>query len=183
MSVITRKPGGRLRSRRLAPVAGRLLCVCVAAVNLGGAATFPVTFHRLRIEYSTTSDWTTLDLENPEGILTVRAMEVKGAPTNSDARADRLALNQPLGAAQAGGEVGMTVDCALAPEALDRPLAFLLKKGDLNASTVRVLHVGEDGARLLGEAVHRGVVPQSGGRSTCAFLRGCKRSPPCRWCS
>ena len=34
-------------------------------------------FYRLRIEYSSTSDWTTLELHNPDGILAARLMETQ----------------------------------------------------------------------------------------------------------
>ena len=50
-------------------------------LSCGNALSAPtaVSFYRLRIDYSTTSDWTTLDIENTANILTLRLMGVKGA--------------------------------------------------------------------------------------------------------
>jgi hypothetical protein len=86
-----------------------------------------VSFYRLRLEYSTTSDWSTLEIRNPASVLSIRRVAVDGTPTNVETAINRLALNQPLSASKAGQRVGVTVDLAVAPEALQQPLAFLLQ--------------------------------------------------------
>jgi len=157
---------------------GRILTLLLL-LSCGNALSAPtaVSFYRLRIDYSTTSDWTTLDIESAANILTLRLMSVKGAPTNADARADRLALNQPLSAAQAGGEVGITVDYALAPEALDQPLNFLLKKGAYKGSVVRFYHE----AQLIREISHQVTVQGDTATNALRFsldLSALKKTPP-----
>ena len=39
-----------------------------------------VSFYRLRVELTTSSDWTTLELLNPENVLTVRQLNTVWAP-------------------------------------------------------------------------------------------------------
>ena len=128
-----------------------------------------VSFYRLRIEYSTTSDWTDLTLQNPVHVLTLRLMDVHGDPTHVDTRRDHLALNQPLEMAEAGQSVGITVDYALAPEALDQPLQFVLHKGALNGSVVRVLSIVADEQRLVQEIDHQVVVEDDPGSNRLTF--------------
>lgn len=129
-----------------------------------------VSFYRLRIEYSTTSDWTTLDLDNATNIiLTGRLITIAGNPRNFEAGAHHLALNQPLSAAQAGQSVGVTVDYALSPNSLNQPLAFLLQKGALNGSIVRVLNVTGNNVQLIQEVNHQVVVESNTDFNPLAF--------------
>ncbi|MGO9122753.1 MAG: hypothetical protein ACLQPD_34690 [Desulfomonilaceae bacterium] len=46
------------------------------------SSTLPVSFYRLRIKYSTTSDWTRLTIKNPANVLTLRVMSVSGKPSH-----------------------------------------------------------------------------------------------------
>lgn len=142
-----------------------------------------VSFYRLRIEYSTTSDWTDLILENPAHVLTARLMDVHGDPSNIKALVDHLALDQPLSTAEAGQSVGITVDYALAPEALDRPLQFVLHKGALNGSIVRVFAVVGGEEELIREIDHQVVVEDDPGSNPLPFsvnLTALRDSPPSR---
>ncbi|MEK7405329.1 MAG: glycoside hydrolase family 99-like domain-containing protein [Acidobacteriota bacterium] len=153
-----------------------LLLVCLEAC----AAT--AAYHRLRIEYTTNSDWTTLDLRNPGGVLTMRRMSVTGQPTRVGTQVERLALNQPLSAAQAGQTVGVTVDYALWAAAVDEPLQFLLQKGSQNGAIVRAFALAGGEARLLQEVSHQRVVGTEG-RNPLEFsidLGPLKASPPQR---
>lgn len=140
---------------------GTLRIAVLLAVGCAQAA----TFYRVRIEYSTTSDWTTLEIENPEQVLSLRRMSRRGSPTRASVQTERLALNQPLADAQAGQEVGMTVDYALAPAALNEPWRFVLKKGAVRGSVVRVLY----GAQVITEVKHAVVVPGDPGYNTLRF--------------
>lgn len=145
------------RASPLAALGTLLLAACGPA-----AGQQSVSYYRLRVEYSTTSDWTTLKLKNTGGVYTVRLISTRGQPTRAGASLEQLALNQPLSAAQSGETVGMTVDYALAAEAVGQPLSFLLEKGSLNGSIVRVsVLVGEE-SRLLGEVSHQRVVGTEG---------------------
>jgi hypothetical protein len=115
----------------------------------------PVSFYRLRIELTTSSDWTTLELLNTENVLTVRQLNTVWAPDDATAEFSMLRLGQSLSTAQASNRIGMTVDYAVATEALDQPLNFLLQKGALNGSTVRIYNLIGETTSLLLEVDHQ----------------------------
>ena len=115
-------------------------------------------FYRLRVVYETTSDWSTLELRTPENVLTMRLIETVGSPQNPETSVSRLTLNQPLEAVERGSQVGIMVDYALEADAAGKELKFLLRKGALNGSEVRVFLVLEDGLKLLKTVSHQVVV-------------------------
>ncbi len=121
----------------------------------------PDSFYRLRIKYATTSDWTTLTIKNSKNILTLRTMAVHGKPDLVQTSPHRFVLSQSLDAAQARQRIGVTVDLALAPDAVSQPLEFLLRKGALNDSTVRVYNVSGNDEQLIQEIEHHSTVPDS----------------------
>ncbi len=116
-----------------------------------------VAFYTLELQFSTTSDWSTLVILNPERILALRTLSTQGEADYASASAEYLALGQPLSAANAGKSVGMTVQLALDANGLDEPLEFFLKKGDLKASTVTVSIPDGDENQVLKEVNHSGV--------------------------
>jgi hypothetical protein len=114
-----------------------------------------VSFFHLRIELTTSSDWTTLELLNPDNVLTIRQLNTLWAPAEATAEFAMLSLGQPLSAAEASNRVAMTVDYAVAPQVLDQPLNFLLQKGALNGSTVRIYNLIGETTGLLLEVEHQ----------------------------
>jgi len=112
-------------------------------------------FYRLRIEYTTTSPWTRLSLESSEGILTARLVNVQGDPGTADVSSSpkgdlTLQLNrvqQDMWLEQPWS-IGMTVDIALDPQSIDRPLQFRLEKGAWLQSMVRI-YLYDRGRQLL----------------------------------
>ena len=110
------------------------------------------------VELTTSSDWTTLELLNPENVLSVRQLNTIWAPDQSEADFSILRLGQPLPAAEASNRVAMTVDYAITPKALDQPLNFLLQRGALNGSTVRIYNLIGETTSLLLEVEHQSVV-------------------------
>jgi len=132
------------------------------------------------LDYTTTSDWTTLELKNPAGVLTARLMSTRGEPVRAAAGVSSLALGQPLAAAQAGGSVGLTAHYAVAAESVGQPFQFLLQKGSLNGSIVRVSVLVGDEPRLLREVSHQ-IVVGTEGRNPLEFavdLSSVKAIPP-----
>lgn len=125
-----------------------------------------VTYYRLRIEYSSSSDWTTLDLNDQTDLLSARLMETSGTATNVGVSHQQLALNQPLNASQRGESVGMTVDFAISPEAISQPLPIILGKGDIGEIVLRVSVIVDGQPRFLQEITHVGAIPGSGGRNS-----------------
>lgn len=122
-----------------------------------------VTYHLLRIEYSSTSDWSTLDLSMAENVLAVKNVEVQGSPTYREAGAGRLALNQPLAESEAGKRVGIVLEYAVMPGALDQTLEVLAKKGDLGGITINIYNMANGQPDLIQSINHTGIVPNSGG--------------------
>lgn len=148
----------------------------VAAAFTLSLAAFPaqdepagIAFHRLRLEFTTTSDWTTLEVLNPAGILSSRLMRTLGQPSRASAGIAQLALNQPIEAARNGVEAGLAVDLALTPGAAGEPLRFRVEKGSINGSVVRLSLATEDGLQLIGSVEHRTNVPDSGGKNPAEF--------------
>lgn len=117
-----------------------------------------VRFYRLRIEFTTTSDWSTLELLTPDYVLTIKEVELSGSPTYHEAGIERLALNQPLPTAEAGNEVGMTVEFAIAPEAVEQPFEFRLKRGALNASVIKFSDATGEALQLIDTITHDRVI-------------------------
>lgn len=133
-----------------------VLCMLLSACGPLPAIAPPieVAFYRLRIECTTTSDWTTLAIQNPDGILTTRLVETSGMVGNPYSDLSYVAFGQPLESAKAGERVGITVDLALTSDAIDQPLNFLLQKGLINKSTVRVSLTTANQTQLVREISH-----------------------------
>jgi hypothetical protein len=132
-------------------------------------ATGSISFYRIRVEYATTSDWSTLALLDPKTVLALRLMETLGEPSFAHAALKELSLNQPLGEAEAGHEISLRVDYALSLEALGQPLEFKLQKGDIGASRVSVFRMTPDGTVLIQQVEHAGVVADSAGLNPLSF--------------
>jgi hypothetical protein len=105
----------------------------------------------LRIEYKSTSDWTTLDIEGSNAIVAMEIVETQGEPTRLEADHGHLALGQSLYGAQSGRTVGITVKYTLDPGALEDATTFLLQKGPLGRIVLRVIKFTYTGARVLRE--------------------------------
>jgi hypothetical protein len=123
----------------------------------------------LRTEFTTTSDWSTLELLTPENVLTMRLFGTEGAPTVADVGVGRMSLGQPLAMAEADKQVGLMVELALDPAAVGTALRFRVQKGDVNGSVVRLSAVTDGAASLLKEVDHQRIVTGSGGMNPLVF--------------
>lgn len=128
-----------------------------------------VAYYHIRIEYSTTSDWSTLDLLTTEHILAMRVITIVGEQINPETNVGHLALNQTLESAQTGRGISMKVDYAIAPEALNQTLEFHLQKGGMNGSTVRLFQIIEGKEKLIQIIDHRGTVQKDPGLNPLDF--------------
>jgi hypothetical protein len=137
-----------------------------AATHAPTSTPFPessIAYYRLRLEYSTSSDWATLEFEGHANILSMRVMETSGDPTQVNASSPYLGLTQSLDAALQGHRVGITIDYAISSEDLPQTLPLTLGKGDIGECTLRVYVLVGGQPQLLSEITHRGVVPNSEG--------------------
>ncbi|MDI6860912.1 MAG: endo-1,3-alpha-glucanase family glycosylhydrolase [Caldisericia bacterium] len=129
-----------------------------------------IDYYHLRIEYLTTSDWTTLELVNMvETILTMRFIEKIGIPTHIGLEYNMLSLNQPLEESIKEKMVGMKVDFAISSEKITQPLFFILKKGNLGKSIVRIFIITNEKIQIIKEITHIGEVPGSEGLNPISF--------------
>ena len=97
----------------------------------------PVSYYRLQIDYSSYSDWSSITLQNPENILTVRLVSQTGNFSRLDMQIGHIRIDQPVLAARFGGQVHIVADYAITPAAVGQTLLFTLQKGDLNESDIR----------------------------------------------
>ncbi len=126
-------------------------------------------FFHIRLEWTSTSDWSTLEQLDVEHLLTVRRVSVEGEPTFYKISLERLELNQSLEEAEAGQSVGLSVDYLFSASAVNQGLSFRLQKGDIGTSVVRLYLITEEEPRLIQEFSHTGVVPGSGGLNPVTF--------------
>jgi len=145
-----------------------LLAYCVSACTLLPKAThvpLSLGYYQLRVEYSTTSDWTTLELGDTSNILSMKLVEKLGNPTHTELYPKGLSLNQPLANSQQGQVVGLTVDYIISPNAFLHPFPIDLYKGSIGESTLSISLVTDGKLQLLIEITHKGAVVGSGGRN------------------
>ncbi|MBM3293344.1 MAG: hypothetical protein FJY82_02340 [Candidatus Aminicenantes bacterium] len=142
-----------------------------------------VAYHRLRVEFSTTSDWSRLEILPPPGVLAARVMGFSGREAGTSMASGILALHQSFEDARAARAMFMKAEYALAPEAADGTMEFLLKRGAINASRVRVFQVAEAGEKVLFQKDHRSVDEKDTDNNPLAFsveMASLKASPPLR---
>jgi hypothetical protein len=99
----------------------------------------------------------------------MRVIYFAGELTNTETNVGHLALNQTLENAEAGKGVSMKVDYAITPDAANEPMKFLLQKGALNGSTVRVYQIIDGNEKLIQRVDHRGVVQRDPGLNPLNF--------------
>lgn len=113
-----------------------------------------VSFYRLRIEYTTKTHWSHLRIENPDNVLTARVMDLSGERRWYDVRADGVSIGQESTAAREGRTIGITVDYALTPEGISRPLSLRLRNGSSNESRVRFSIMAGQTAHVIKETLY-----------------------------
>ncbi len=141
-----------------------------------------VPFHQIRMEYVTKATWATLQIEDPEAVLTARAIQFRGFPGGYDVRADRVGMGQPLSAVKEGRSVQVTVDYAVTVEAVQRPFSLELQRGSVEESQVRIYAMNQGAGQLLKELVHPAGVDEQTARDPLRFsldLKGASVTTSC----
>lgn len=111
--------------------------------------------YTLRIEFSTTSDWSNLSFLDSSLVLGVRLVNKQGDLKDFSVEKTYLAINQTVPDAQALQEVSITVDYYISGNTTNRSIPFLLGKGAINNSTVRFYNVLNGATYSLLEEVYR----------------------------
>jgi hypothetical protein len=108
----------------------------------------------LRLEISTSSDWTNLEIQNSDIVSDARIAATEGVFTNHTAAPELVAMNQTLANAEAGKtitlQVELRVDAAANADALD----MILQKGDIGVATLRFYRESDGGDVLIQEISH-----------------------------
>jgi hypothetical protein len=133
------------------------------------------------LEYTVTSDWSSLELLNPEQILSMQVVQVDGKPTSFETKLSRLSLNQPLADARSGKSVSITIDYAIGAADINQPLKFHLQKGGINGSSVLVYNFSGDKLALIQTIDHQGPVKSDPGTNPLDFsvnLTALASTPP-----
>lgn len=102
-------------------------------------------------------------------ILANKVISVESDPVFYEMSADRIVLNQIIDDAQMGHQVGIVFDIALDPSVLENPTYFMIERGDLNESTVRINLVDDGSTQLLQEVQHDLRIPDDLGRNPITF--------------
>ena len=113
-----------------------------------------IAFHHLRIEYTSTSDWATLEFQNPESILTMKRVSVSGTPLYADVTLQGFHLSRPLEDLAIEPSVTMVVDLAIDPSRLAEPLVVTSRHGAIGGSGIRVLSLSGGNEIKLQEIDH-----------------------------
>jgi hypothetical protein len=125
-----------------------------------GRSPSAVEFYRLRVEISTTTNWTELRLlDASDSAISARNVAVAGHPTLLRVDPTYIRIEQPYESALQGSKVSVITDIALSPIALRRPLKLLSEKGAFNLTTINLSLLSSDGKVELRRIEHDGWVP------------------------
>ncbi|MFH1235602.1 MAG: endo-1,3-alpha-glucanase family glycosylhydrolase [Parcubacteria group bacterium] len=128
-----------------------------------------VSFYHLRIEYRSTSDWAEVKFLNPERILTSQVISIEGSPTVAEGSLPFLRLNRPLETINIEPEIAMTVDIAITPQNLDKPIVVQSQHGAIGGSGLRVYNLIGKEPTLLTEIDHYWLDTQNPDTSAAIF--------------
>lgn len=118
------------------------------------------TEYRLRIQITTSSDWTNLEILNSEIVRDAKITAETGSFTNHTAAPDFIAMNQLLDNAFAGKTIMLQVDLLINANAGADKLDMILQKGDIGLATLRFYRPSDGGDVLIQEISHD--VPEGG---------------------
>lgn len=138
-----------------------LLANPVTAATSGGSLvqTVKTDYYRLRIEITSSSDWTTLTPSNLGQIKAVRFLSVTGPVSRYGTLAERLWVVANPGTASTSNPQKLVADVSIDKSAITNGAQFVLEKGVANTSTVRIYTYSNDATSTLArEIVHTGKV-------------------------
>lgn len=110
-----------------------------------------VSYYWLRVEYSTSADWSKLEFEEPEQVMRVRTLSIEGTADKAIADYGGITVNQAKSSADNGNVVKVVADYALRPEVLEAPFSLELGQGVIGEITVRISAVVGEQVQLIKE--------------------------------
>jgi len=112
------------------------------------------TFYHLRIDFSTTSDWSILDLREGANVLTERVVSGTAQLAAGPGGESQIVLTQTIASAYRLERIAATVDIAVAAAVARGPVDFTLRKGSLNGSIVRISRVVGTDVTVIRQITH-----------------------------
>lgn len=101
--------------------------------------------YKMRIQISTTADWTTFNLISGDLWSDSVLVSASSESTNASVDTSLFSLNQPLARAQSGKQVEMVVDVMLSNVQAGQALTFEIKRGSIGKTTVTLMnYLGAD---------------------------------------
>lgn len=117
--------------------------------------------YTLRVEFSTTADWSRLTILDPGLIDGIRFIDKQGNFEGYSVEKNSILISQPTSPVLTNPniQIKITVDLNVADNGSDTALPFLLEKGAINNTTIRFFNVSDGKAYLLlDEIVREGYV-------------------------
>jgi len=115
----------------------------------------PSPNYHIRVELSSTSVWADLRIQNAQAVISAELVSASAGAVTADASPGGQAIDQPISAAEDGGEVSITVDYEVKAVGSEDGLAFRLQRDSMNGCTVRIFHVVGGETQLVYELEHQ----------------------------
>jgi hypothetical protein len=114
-----------------------------------------VEFYRIRFEYTTTSDWASLEILNPDIFTTMALIETFGNPKQASVSPSGMNLYRPYTDLANNPQAGLIFDAAIQPDQISIPIEIISKHGAINGSGLNVFVIESNGeAKLIQEIKH-----------------------------
>ncbi len=111
-------------------------------------------FYTLRIEFSTTSQWSVLQILDASEIQKVSLVGATGNAQYFEAKKEQLSLVQTLEESEALKEISVVADFDISGNSINNTIPFLLKRGANNISIIRFYKINDSDVIFLQEIRH-----------------------------
>jgi hypothetical protein len=100
----------------------------------------PAGTYRIRIQITTSSDWSVFTLKNGATLINPRLESVSPEAINLSASDNQFGIGQPIARANSGASVELVVDAYLSAVQNGAPLQLLLESGAIGNTTVKLFN-------------------------------------------
>ncbi|MHB1276456.1 MAG: endo-1,3-alpha-glucanase family glycosylhydrolase [Candidatus Humimicrobiaceae bacterium] len=116
-----------------------------------------ISYYQIQLEFTTNSDWSKLEILNTNDIYTAQLENIVGNSQSYTIKSEYIQVNQSIEAAKQNKLIGLTVNYAISPNAISKPINLILYKGGLNGAYVNVYYVDGVNKRLIQKIEHVGL--------------------------
>jgi hypothetical protein len=104
----------------------------------------PSGTYRIRIQITTSSDWSTFDLKSGGTLVNPELVSVSPEAVNLGANGNQFSIGQPITRANSGASVELVVDVYLSDLQAGVPLQFVMESGAIGRTTVKLFNYLQD---------------------------------------